>query len=208
MPDAANQSRSSGVPAASGDGQPRGALAALIVDDSNDDAEIAVSALREAGYAPVGWRRIEDAVGMRTALAQESWDVVLCDHLMPAFDSFEALAVLGASGFVLPLILVSGAVGEEVAAAAIRAGAADFVSKDRLDRLAVVVRGCLRQVEERRAREAAEQAARHSQERFRAAVETMSDGLAIFSSIRDRSGRINGLPLRVRQHGAIRCGRR
>ena len=53
-----------------------------------------------------------------------------------------------------------------------------------------MVRGCLRQVEERRAREAAEQAARDSQERFRAAVETMLDGLAIFSSIRDRSGRI------------------
>ena len=109
---------------------------------------------------------------------------------MPAFDSFEALAVLGASGFVLPLILVSGAVGEEAAVAAIRAGAADFVSRDRLDRLAVVVRGCLRQVEERRAREAAEQAARDSQERFLAAVETMLDGLAIFASIRDRSGRI------------------
>ena len=113
MPDAAKQPRSFGVPAALGGGEPSGALAALIVDDSNDDAELAVSALEEAGYLPVRWRRVEDAVGMQTALAEESWDVVLCDHLMPAFDSFKALAVLGASGFALPLILVSGAVGEE-----------------------------------------------------------------------------------------------
>jgi diguanylate cyclase (GGDEF)-like protein/PAS domain S-box-containing protein len=189
MPDITKQ-RLSGGPAALAAEEPRGALAALIVDDSNDDAELAASALEEAGYAPVRWRRVEDAVGMQTALAKESWDVVLCDHLMPAFDSFEALAVLGASGFALPLILVSGAVGEETAVAAIRAGAADFVSKDRLYRLAVVVRGCLRQVEERRAREAAEQAERDSQERFRVAVETTLDGLANFSSIRDRSGRI------------------
>ena len=190
MPDAAKQPRLSGVPAASGGGEPRRALAALIVDDWIDDAELAVSVLEKAGYLPVRWRRVEDAAGMQTALAEESWDVVLCDDQMPAFDCFKALAVLGASGFAVPLIVVSGAIGEEAAIAAIRAGAVDFVNKDRLDRLAVVVSGCLRQVEQRRAREEAEQAVRDSQERLRAAVDTMSDGLAILASIRDASGRI------------------
>lgn len=187
----ATQFRSSVAPAAFPDGEPRAALAALIVEASSGDAERAVGALENAGYVPVRWRRVADAAGMEAALAEESWDVVLSDHRMPAVDSFKALAVLGASGLDVPLILDSGAIGEETAAAAIRAGALDFVSEDHLDRLGAAVGRCLRdQVEEGLAGEAAERAERESQERFETSVETLIDPFVLLRPVRDATGEI------------------
>src|SRR5579872_3020786 len=120
------------------DAQP---LAVLVVEDSDDDAQLDVFALEDAGYR-VRARRVDDAASMRDALRAEHWDVVLCDHLMPHFDTFGALEVLG--GVEPPLIMVSGAVGEEEAVALIHAGAADYVSKDHLSRLGAAVRLQLR----------------------------------------------------------------
>ncbi len=179
-----------GVPSAIGNGEPGPGPSALIVEDSADDAELVASALEDAGYGAVRWRRVEDAEEMKAALADESWDVVLCDHQLPAFDSFAALTVLGESGVDLPLVLVSGAIGEDTAVAAMRAGAADFVSKDHLGRLPAVVAGCLRHVEERRARETAEGAIREGRERFQASVDTLIDPFALLRPLRDDTGRV------------------
>ncbi len=153
-------------------------LSVLIVEDSDDDATLEAIALKKSGYG-VRWQRVEDAPEMNAALDGGSWEVVLCDHSMPRFDSFEALAVLHASGLEIPLIIVSGAIGEEAAVSAIRAGAADYVSKDRLGRLGAVVRACLDHVEERRAREAAELGMREAQERFRRAFDEAPIGMAM-----------------------------
>jgi PAS domain S-box-containing protein len=134
-------------------------LAALIVEDSQDDAVLDVSALEDAGQR-VRWRRVEDADQMAQALAEEHWDVVLCDHVLPRFDSFAALRVLAASGCETPLIVVSDAIGEETATAAILKGAADYVSKDHLRRLAAVVHAQLRNAELSAAQRRAEQQSR------------------------------------------------
>jgi DNA-binding NtrC family response regulator len=84
------------------------------------------------------------AAGMTAVLAEQAWDIVLAAHRMLAFDAFTTLAVLGASGVDVPLIVISGESGEETAVAAVHAGAADFVSRDHVDCLGVMVARCLR----------------------------------------------------------------
>ena len=90
--------------------------------------------LRRGGFAPTH-ERVETAEALRDALARPGWDIVLSDYYLPQFDAPQALAVLQASGVDLPFIVVSGSVGEDTAVAAMRAGATDYIMKDRLQRL-------------------------------------------------------------------------
>ena len=166
-------------------GRPKLGLAVLLVDGSEVDASLAATALEDSGYAPVGWRRVESAKQMETALVEESWDVVLCDHRMRGLDSSAALALLRARGLDIPLILVCHAIGDEATAAAMHAGAAALVSKDRLERLGVTVHGCIREAEERGATTAAESAERVIQRRFETSVETLVDPFALLRPVRD-----------------------
>ena len=71
-------------------------LSLLIVEDSEDDALLDVIALEDAGYN-VNWRRVDDAQRFAAALGERHWDLVLCDHALPRFDSFGALRVLSAA---------------------------------------------------------------------------------------------------------------
>lgn len=148
-------------------------LAVLIVEDNPDDALLESIALNDAGYR-VHSRRVLDGDEMARALGDERWDVILCDHRLPRFDSFAALRVLTESGCQTPLVVVSGAIGEETAAAAIREGAADFVSKDRLGRLPAVVRTQLIDAERRRDLQRAEA-------QFRSAFEDAPFGSALIA---------------------------
>ena len=145
-------------------------LRVLLVEDSEDDAALTVRELRRGGYSPVV-QRVETAVAMRGALA-EPWDVVLADYSLPHFDAPSALRVLKESGRDLPFIIVSGAVGEEAAVAAMRAGAQDYVMKDNLARLVPAIRRELGDAEERRRRGEAEAALAQEQEYSRLLVES------------------------------------
>ena len=111
----------------------------LIAEDSPDDAALIMRELKKSGYAP-DWERVDTAEAMRAALKEKSWDVVLSDFVIPGFGGLEALRITRESGLDLPIILVSGQVGEEVAVEAMKAGAGDFVMKDRLGRLGSVVK--------------------------------------------------------------------
>ncbi len=130
-------------------------LKALVADDSAVDAELTVRELEGVGFE-VEWRRVDTAIEMAAALKAEPWDVVLADFKMPDFTGLEALALVHACDPDLPFILVSGAVGEDLAAEIMRAGAHDYVAKDRLFRLAPAVRRELREARNRRAHRRAE----------------------------------------------------
>jgi PAS domain-containing protein len=189
--DAADHCQSSGVPAATPNREPLPALSALIVENSGYDVDRVVGALEDAGYRPLHWRRVEDSMAMTTAIAEEIWDVVISEDRMPAFDPRNALAVLRDSGAEVPLVVVSGKVAHGAATTAFRAGAADFVSDDRFDRLGSVVARCLRHTgEERRRWEPAEAGVRDSQEGFRASVETLIDPSVVLRPLRNRDGEV------------------
>jgi len=130
-------------------------LKALVADDSDVDSELTVRELGRAGFE-VSWRRVDTAIDMAAALAAEPWDVVLSDFKMPQFSGLEALALVRDYDCNLPFILVSGAVGEDLAVEIMRAGAHDYVSKDRLFRLAPAVRRELRDAHTRREHRRAE----------------------------------------------------
>jgi PAS domain S-box-containing protein len=130
-------------------------LQVLIVEDLQTDAELLVRELQRFGYQ-VTYQRVDNARALREALAQPGWDIVLSDYAMPHFTGLKALEVVKASGLDLPFILVSGTVGEAVAVEAMRAGAQDYLGKDRLARLAPAVARELRDAEVRRARRQSE----------------------------------------------------
>ena len=109
-------------------------LRVLIVEDFEADALLAIRELRRAGY-DARFKRVESADEMTRALADDTWDLVLADYLVPGFGALEALALMKSQAIDLPFIVLSGAVGEEVVVEAMRAGAHDYVMKDRLVRL-------------------------------------------------------------------------
>lgn len=142
-------------------------LRLLLVEDSADDAELALAVLREAGHHPSA-QRVETEDGMRAALAQGPWDLVLSDFNLPDFSAGAALALLHAAGSSAPFIVVSGLVGEEAAVALIKAGAADFVAKDNLQQLAAAADRALREAEVSRQHAGAVLALQESETRFKA----------------------------------------
>lgn len=131
-------------------------LRALIVDDSDDDTLLLVLELKRNGYTPE-YRRVDTAPAMREALQRETWDVILADYTMPQFSAMAALSIVQASGLDLPFIVVSGNIGEDIAVAAMKAGAHDYIMKNSLKRLVPAIERELRDYEVRRERKRAEE---------------------------------------------------
>ena len=127
----------------------------LSVEDSEDDSLLLLRELRRGGYEPAH-QRVDTREAMSRALEERPWDIILSDHSMPRFDCFAALALLQQSGLDLPFIIVSGAVGEETAVRAMKAGAHDYVPKTNLSRLNATIEREMRQMQVRRARRHAE----------------------------------------------------
>jgi len=123
-------------------------LRVLLVEDTDDDAELATRELRRGGYEPIV-TRVLVREEFKAALEAESWDVIISDHTLPAYSGLMALADLQATGKDIPFILVSGTIGEAVAVSAMRAGAHDYVLKGDLTRLPAAVE---REVRERSVR--------------------------------------------------------
>lgn len=112
-------------------------LKVLILEDSAADAKLLLQQLGEAGYEPEV-RCVDTEAGFMAALGPHL-DVILADYKLPGWTGPEAVAAVQRSGFDVPVIIVSGAVGDESAAAAIKQGAVDFLLKDRLARLGAAV---------------------------------------------------------------------
>jgi signal transduction histidine kinase len=134
-------------------------LQVLLIEDSEDDAALLDIELQRAGYAPV-CHRVETREAMSSALERSTWDLIIADYRLPSFDGLAALALVKEKGLDLPFIIVSGYITEETAAAAMKAGAHDYVMKDKLARLGPAVGRELREAEVRRERRRAEEALR------------------------------------------------
>src|SRR5215210_1102075 len=152
-------------------------LRVLLVEDYEDDALLLLRELRRGGYDPVH-ERVDTAEAMETALDEREWDLVIADHSMPAFSSSAALELLRSKGFAdLPFIIVSGHIGEDVAVAAMKAGAQDYIMKDNLARLNTAIERELREAESRRERRRAEEERRLAEEKYRGIFENAVEGI-------------------------------
>ena len=129
-------------------------LRLLLVEDSDDDAELVLRELKRSGF-DVSVCRVQTAEALAAAL-RDPRDLVLCDYTMPMLDAPTALEVVRKSGVDVPFIVVSGTVGEDTAVEVMRAGANDYLLKGSLTRLGPAVRRELRDGRARAARRHAE----------------------------------------------------
>ncbi len=146
-------------------------LRALLVEDNSADAELVLRELRRGGF-DVAAEVVQSASEFRRQIRGDSPDIVLADYNLGQWRGMEALTILRDEGLDIPLILVSGALGDVTAVECIKQGATDYVLKDSLTRLPISVRRalqekCLRE-ESRRAQETlakkAEELARSNQD--------------------------------------------
>jgi DNA-binding NtrC family response regulator len=106
----------------------------LFIEDSEADYLLITRALKQFGLLG-RFRRVDDHDSMIEALNEESWDLVLSDYSVPGLYFTETLGYFKHHFPKLPLILVSGTIGEVKAAVMVKLGAADYISKDSLDDL-------------------------------------------------------------------------
>jgi diguanylate cyclase (GGDEF)-like protein len=132
----------------------------LFVEDVEDDVVLILRELRQGGLN-VNHQRVDTAMALTAALNARDWDAVVTDHNLPGFDSAAALEIVHRHNPDLPVIIVSGSIGEEVAVEAMRLGAKDYIMKDNLRRLVPAIRRELEEAGARRARRHAEAAIQH-----------------------------------------------
>jgi two-component system cell cycle sensor histidine kinase/response regulator CckA len=155
-------------------------LRLLIAEDSPADAELVIRALRRSGFAPE-WTRVDNEADFLAGLNDEV-ELVLSDFDMPQFTGFVALQLVQQRMPDVPLIIVSGTIGEEVAVEAMRRGAADYLLKDRLSRLGPAVKQTLAKGRLQRERRQAVEALRQSEEGFRGMIENSTDVITVIDS--------------------------
>ncbi|MHA1650417.1 MAG: PAS domain S-box protein [Candidatus Helarchaeota archaeon] len=146
----------------------------LIIEDSEDDTLLLLRTLQRNGYNPI-YQRVETKEALKDALANNVWDIILSDYLMPKLSGLDALTILKESGLDLPFILVSGAVGEETAVQLMKAGAHDYINKDNLTRLIPAIEREILEAKIRHQRRIAEQNLKKSEERYRNLINNLSD---------------------------------
>src|SRR5256714_1750156 len=134
-------------------------LRVLILEERPEAGGLALHQLRRAGFDPT-WRRVEDEGGFKANLNPEL-DLIIADYHQPQFDALRALKLLQETGLDVPLIIVSGAIGEDLAVAAVRLGAVDYILKDRLARLGTAAQNALEQTRSRRRQREAQRALEH-----------------------------------------------
>ena len=125
-------------------------LRALMVEDSEDDALLIQETIRSAYDLDVV--RVDTESGLRAALRDGSWEIILSDYRLPSFDVREVLAIIREVECPLPVIVISGTVGEDVAVETLKLGAEDYLLKQNLTRLVPAVHRALEVYETRRQR--------------------------------------------------------
>jgi PAS domain S-box-containing protein len=149
-------------------------LKILYIEDKLADFLLLERHLQKHGLAAI-CQQAASRDEVTAALQDQPWDLVLSDFNVPTLSFDDTLELLGPWLNKVPLILVSGSVGEERAVELLRQGVWDFVLKDNLARLVPAIHRSLRDVADRRARQEAEAALRESETKFRQMAENTDD---------------------------------
>ena len=132
----------------------------LMVEDSEDEAFLLYSELNARGVR-LDWTRVDNGPDLRRALVERDWDIIICDHNMPGFDSSAALEIAKASGKDIPFIIYSGQISDQQAVSAMHEGVQDYIDKGNYARLMPVIE---RELKNAAARSAVRQADNRIQE--------------------------------------------
>jgi PAS domain S-box-containing protein len=149
-------------------------LRILLVEDVAEDAELAELEVRKLGV-PFLSQRVDARAAFLEALAEFGPDLILSDYSMPGFDGMTALRLAREHAPDTPFIMVTASLNEEIAVECMRAGADDYVLKDRMARLGPAVLASLDRARSRREKELASATLRESEARYRLLAENTSD---------------------------------
>jgi PAS domain S-box-containing protein len=149
-------------------------LRVLIVEDSEDDALLIIRELKKGGYHPV-YERVETGETMQKALKEKQWDIILCDYKMPEFNAPSAIALLKELNIDIPLIVVTGKIGEETAAECMHSGAKDYIINDNLFRLCPAIDRELQYAEIRNKHRQVESDLRRNEKKYRSILENIQE---------------------------------
>ena len=155
----------------------------IILEDNPDDAELMVKELESEDFT-LKWSRVDTEEAFRKDLEKKP-DLILADYKLPALDGMSAIKMQQELSPEIPLIIVSGTIGEDIAVECMKAGAVDYILKDSLFRLRTTVKRALEEVEAYRKRRQAERALRESEEQLQTLVDAMPD----FVCFKDGDGR-------------------
>jgi len=157
-------------------------LRVLLIEDSEDDAFLVIRQLKKGGYDVIH-ERVDTAAALRESLQEKQWDIILCDYKMPHFSAPAAISLLKETQTFIPILIVSGNIGEETAIECMHLGAQDYIMKSNLSRLCPAISRELDDAKIRTSQKLAEtqrenalDVLRQSEERYRTILENMQEG--------------------------------
>jgi PAS domain S-box-containing protein/putative nucleotidyltransferase with HDIG domain len=156
------------------------AIRVLMIEQSEEDALHIVRELKKGGYKPV-YERIKTVAAMKKALKNKKWDILLCEYKMPNFTVPSAITSLKEENIDIPVIVVTGAVGDKTAADCMRLGVKDYIMKGNLSRLCPAIGRELEDMEIREKKRLAEEELLASEEKYRLIFENAPLGLLSFN---------------------------
>jgi PAS domain S-box-containing protein len=177
-------------------------LRLLLLEDNHADAQMVARSL-SSEWPNCEIRRASNKADFEASLEVGGLDAILSDYVVPGFPGSAALALARQRCPEVPFLFVSGAIGDEVAVESLKAGATDYVLKDRLARLGPAIRRALAEAHERAARAQVEQQLRQSEEQYRVLVNSV-DGIVWqaelpdlrFTFVSQQAERMLGYPVR------------
>ena len=146
----------------------------LSLEDSILDFEIISLHLIKAGYN-LNISRVDTKSEFISLIRSKTYDIILADYNLPQFDAFEALNLCQEYCPHTPFICVSGAIGETRSIELLKNGATDYVMKDQLERLPLVIKRALKEAKEQKEKKEVEQSLQISEEKYRTIFENIQD---------------------------------
>mgnify|MGYP001477478781 CR=1 FL=1 len=153
-------------------------LRVLTIDDSEDDVSLIIRELKKGGYNP-HYERVDTASAMKKTLQENTWDIILCDYTMPHLDGPSAITLLKKTNIDIPIIIVSGNIGEETAIECMHRGAQDYIMKSNLSRLCPAISREIEEAKNRKNKKQVEEKLREEEQRFRALADQSSDIIVV-----------------------------
>lgn len=155
----------------------------LIIEDMEDDAILIVRELRKGGFEPV-FTIVDTKEDLTETLKYQAWDIIISDYSLPRLNGIEALSIAKNYDADIPFILISGTIGEDIAVAAMKAGAHDYMMKDNLNRLVPAVKRELHDAQVRRAHRKSESDLKDSKDMLQSII----DNAAAVIYLKDTQG--------------------
>lgn len=162
----------------------------LHLEDSAMDSELIFQYLKKKFDQKFNLDHATKEEEFVSALSAKQYDLILADFMLPDIDGFHVLKYMKSISSNIPVIFLSGYIGEETAAELLKQGAADYVSKESLSRLVHSINRALKEYNDRQNLEEARQSLIKSEEKFRLLYTSMSQGLSLHEVITDESGKV------------------